>query len=59
MDTNHVKLQLGSIRDIAVALSIEDFLALNFPDDIRLRFPMREEGQGENDFDKVVKETEI
>ena len=46
MDTNHVKLQLGSIRDIAVALSIEDFLALNFTDDIRLRFPMREEGQG-------------
>ena len=57
MDTNSVKLQLGSIRDIAIALPIEDFLTLKFPEDIRLRFPMREEGEAESNFDSVVKTT--
>lgn len=37
-----VKLQIENIRDIAVAVPIDDFLNLNLPHKLKLRFPMNE-----------------
>lgn len=56
-DLSPVTLQIGSIRDIAVALTIDDFLELKFPSDIRLKFPMREEGEEPSNYDGIVQWT--
>ena len=56
-DLSPVKLQIGSIRDIAVALPIDDFLKLKFPHDIVLNFPMREKGEEPSNYDEIVKWT--
>ena len=56
-DLSPVKLQIGSIRDIAVALPIDDFLELKFPHDIVLNFPMREKGEEPSNYDEIVKWT--
>lgn len=49
-----VTLNIGEIRDIAIALPIEDFLELKFPDDIRLRFPMSEDPNAPTNYDGLV-----
>lgn len=56
-DLSPVTLQIGSIRDIAVALPIDDFLELKFPRDIMLKFPMREKGEEPSNYDVIVKWT--
>ena len=52
-----VTLQIGSIRDIAIALPIDDFLDLKFPHDIRLRFPMRDPMEVPSNYDGIVQWT--
>ena len=54
-DLSPVTLQIGSIRDIAVALPIDDFLKLKFLSDIKLKFPMRDEGEEPSNYDRIVK----
>lgn len=53
-DLSPVKLNIGNIRDIAIALPIEDFLKLKFPDDIRLRFPMSDDPSTPTNYDGLV-----
>lgn len=52
-----VTLQIGSIRDIAIVLPIDDFLNLKFPQDIRLRFPMRDPMEEPSNYDGIVQWT--
>ena len=52
-----VTLQIGSIRDIAIALPIDDFLDLKFPRDIRLKFPMRDSMEVPSNYDGIVQWT--
>lgn len=56
-DLSPVTLQIGNIRDIAVAIPIDDFLELKFPRDIRLKFPMREKGEEPSNYDGIVEWT--
>ena len=53
-DLRAVTLNIGSIRDIAVAIPVDDFLKLRLPKGIRLRFPMSSDGQNPTNYDKVV-----
>jgi len=52
-DLTPVKLNIGSIRDIAVSIPMKDFLDLKFPEDLSLRFPMNEENP--SNYDEIVK----
>lgn len=52
-DLTPVKLNIGSIRDIAVSIPMEDFLDLKFPEDLCLCFPMNEENP--SNYDEIVK----
>ena len=56
-DASPVKLQLGSIRDIAYAVPIDNFLKLLIPRYIPLHFPMRELYQIPSNYDIIVSET--
>lgn len=58
-DLTPVKLQIGNIRDIAYAIPIENFLELDLltPQDIPLRFPMRELCESQSNYDKIVGNT--
>ena len=56
-DASPVKLQLGSIRDIAYAVPIDNFLKLLIPRYIPLHFPMRELYQVPSNYDVIVAET--
>lgn len=56
-DVSPVKLQLGSIRDIAYAVPIDNFLKLLIPRYIPLHFPMRELYQIPSNYDIIVSET--
>ena len=56
-DASPVKLQLGSIRDIAYAVPIDNFLKLLIPQYIPLHFPMRELYQVPSNYDVIVAET--
>ena len=58
-DLTPVKLQIGNIRDIAYAIPIENFLELDLltPQDIQLRFPMRELCESQSNYDKIVDNT--
>jgi len=40
MSTDALKPQIGDIRDIAVKMPIDEFLALKFPHDMPFKFPM-------------------
>lgn len=53
-DLSPVTLQIGNIQDIAIALPIDDFLNLKFPDDIRLKFPMRDASEVPSNYDGIV-----
>lgn len=53
-DLSSVTLHIGDIRDIAVALPIDDFLNLKFPDDIRLKFPMHDASETPSNYDEIV-----
>ena len=57
MNREPVTLQIGDIRDIAVAMPINDFLELRFPADIKLHFPMRGDGEEPSNFDGIVRWT--
>lgn len=54
---NPVKLQLGSIRDIAYAVPVDNFLKLLIPQYIPLHFPMRELYESQSNYDILVAET--
>ncbi|MEA4866252.1 MAG: hypothetical protein VB088_12750 [Sphaerochaeta sp.] len=54
--TEPLKLDIGDIRDIAFALSIDDFLKLRFPSNISLRFPMSNSTKPST-FDMIVQDT--
>ncbi len=53
-DLSDVTLNIGDIRDIAVAIPIQDFLDIKLPQDIRLHFPMRQAGEEPSNFDQIV-----
>ena len=52
-----VTLNIGSIRDIATAIPIDDFLDLKFPRDIGLKFPMRGPMEVPSNYDGIVRWT--
>ena len=56
-DLTPVTLNIGSIRDIAVAMPMEDFLELRFPPDMRLRFPMSDDKSNPTNYDGIVEWT--
>ena len=56
-DLNPVKLQIGDIRDIAIAVPMQNFLNLDFVKGNAFRFPMSEEGEAKTIFDSVVEQT--
>jgi len=56
-DTARVTLQIGSIRDIACAIRMDDFLALRFPPNIKLRWPMSDDKENSSNYDKLVQLT--
>ena len=52
-----IKLNIGNIRDIAVTISIDDFLNLKFPKSLRLKFPMSDYLDMPTNYDSLVETT--
>lgn len=52
-----IKLNVGNIRDIAAAISINDFLNLKFPKSLRLKFPMSDYPDMPTNYDSIVETT--
>lgn len=51
------KIQIGSIRDIAIKIPIHDFLNLRLPAGFRCKWPMSDDPRKPSNYDKVVADT--
>lgn len=56
-DCKPLTLNIGNIRDIAIAMPINNFLNLKFPNTIRLRFPMSDYSDMPTNYDSIVETT--
>ena len=56
-DLNKVILHIGDISDIAFEMPIDDFLEHNFPEEMKLRFPMSDKVDEPSNYDGIVEWT--